>query len=177
MKFYFLHIFPLFFVSCEQTAPVFKKQTLYEVGSSVVSIEPTGETVSLALAGYSSPPLGRFTITWDDKGALEAIAMCSVDEAIYIASTGGDIFLVDTEELQKNKKAGSLQHVKFLAGDHRKIYAVTKDNFLLQRSVRKQGEEWQRIGYNNGDTYTTTPLPKISGKRCQNAGIFPGHPS
>jgi hypothetical protein len=225
MKSHFLLILSLLLVSC--------KQTVYEVGSSVVSIEPTGETVSVSLAGYAAPPLGRFSITWDDKGVLEAIAMCSVDEVIYIASPNGDIYLIDTEELQKNKKAGSLPHVKFLAGlngllyaidnkgslltgnpktglewkqisaiqgvtaftgsgenlyvstiegkllmgtvneetinwipigkgpdiislagDHQRIYAVTKDNFLLQRSVRKQDDDWQRIGYNNGATYT-----------------------
>lgn len=209
------------------------KQTTYEVGSSIVSIEPTGETVSVSLAGYAAPPLGRFSITWDDKGKLEAIAMCNVDEAIYIATHNGDIFLVDTEELQKNKKIGSLPHLKFLAGlngllyaidsrgnllsgspgsgleweqistiqgvtaftgsgenlyvttregqllrgtimegsphwvpagdgtgiislagDTGRLYAVTKDNILLQRDVKKEKGEWQRIGYRNEATYT-----------------------
>ena len=229
MKPYYLLALSFLLASCN----LLQKQTLYEVGSSVVSLEPTGETVSLGLAGYAAPSLGRFSITWDDKGTLEAIAMCSVDEIIYIATPKGDIFSVDTEDLHHNKKIGNLPQVKFLAGlkdllyaiDHRgnlfvgnpktnlewkqissiqgvtaftgsaenlylsttkgdllkgtvnaetirwstigtgvdiitlasdelRIYAVTSDNFLLQRSTKKENDDWQRIGYNNGATYT-----------------------
>ena len=225
MKSYYLLILSFFLLSCNQN--------LYEVGSSVVSIEPTGETVSLGLAGYGAPALGRFSITWDDKGALKAIAICTVDETIYIATPDGDIFSVDTEDLQNNKKIGSFSGLKLMAGlkgllyaidqkgnlfvgnpktqlewkqissvqgataftgsaenlylfttenellkgrvnaetinwevagkgvdiislasDAQRIYAVTGDNFLLQRSIEKENGDWQRIGYNNGATYT-----------------------
>ncbi len=146
MKSCYLLILSFFLASCHQN--------LYEVGSSVVSIEPTGETVSISLAGYSSPSLGRFTITWDDKGVLEAIAMCSLDEAIYIASPVGDIFLVDTEDLQKNKKAGSLQHIKFLAGLNGLLYALDKEGNLLA-SNPKDDLRWKRIGSVQGVTAFT----------------------
>ncbi len=225
MKSYFLIPILFIIVSCQQA--------VYEVGSSTISIEPTGETVSLGLAGYASPLLGRFTITWDDKGKLDAITMGCVDNNIYMATANGDISLLDIDNPLKIKKIGTLRQVKFLAGigsqlyaidnsgnllvcnpkenaqwkqagtiqgvtaftasnehlylsttkdelligtinggtvtwknigkapniismagDDQRIYAVTKDNFLLQRPVKLIGKEWQRIGYNNGETYT-----------------------
>ncbi|WP_298652124.1 hypothetical protein [uncultured Proteiniphilum sp.] len=154
MKSYYLLILSLFLASCKQSMHVSNQQTLYEVGSSVVSIEPTGETVSLGLAGYGAPPLGRFTITWDDKGVLEGIAMCNVDEAIYAATPNGDIYLIDTEELQKNKKVGSLPDVKFMAGLNGLLYAVDNEGNLWV-SNPKSGLRWKRIGSVQGVTAFT----------------------
>lgn len=156
MKPHFLLILSLSFAlaSCKPSLHVSNKQTLYEVGSSVVSIEPIGETVSLGLAGYAAPPLGRFTITWDDKGAMETIAICNVDETIYIASPNGDIYLIDTEELQKNKKIGGLKGVKFLAGLNGSLYAIdNKDNLLVGNP--KNDLQWKRIGMVQGVTAFT----------------------
>ncbi len=136
MKSYYLLILSFLLASCHQN--------LYEVGSSVVSIEPTGETVSLGLAGYGAPALGRFSITWDDKGVLEAIAMCSVDETIYIATPNGDIFSVDTENLQKNEKIGSLPHVKLLAGLKGLLYAIDQKGNLFVGNPKVQ-LEWKQI--------------------------------
>lgn len=146
MKSHFLLFLSFLLASCHQN--------LYEVGSSVVSIEPTGETVSLGLAGYGAPALGRFSITWDDKGVLEAIAMCNVDEAIYIASSGGDIFLVNTEELQKNKKIGSLPHVKLLAGLKGLLYAIDQKGNLFVGNPKVQ-LEWKQISSVQGATAFT----------------------
>jgi len=136
MKSYYLLILSFLLASCHQN--------LYEVGSSVVSIEPTGETVSLGLAGYGAPAFGRFSITWDDKGVLEAIAMCSVDETIYIAAPNGDIFSVDTENLQKNEKIGSLPHVKLLAGLKGLLYAIDQKGNLFVGNPKVQ-LEWKQI--------------------------------
>ncbi len=146
MKFYFLSILSLLIISC--------KQTVYEVGSSTVSIEPTGETVSLGLAGYAGPPLGRFTITWDDKGVLEAIAICSVDNTIYMATNNGDIYLVEADDLQKNKKVGSFPHVKFLAGLNGLLYVI--DNVGNLFAGNPKGElQWKPVGTIKGVTAFT----------------------
>ncbi|MFA7492405.1 MAG: hypothetical protein WCZ43_02685 [Proteiniphilum sp.] len=146
MKSYYLLILSFLLASCHQN--------LYEVGSSVVSLEPTGETVSLGLAGYGAPALGRFSITWDDKGVLEAIAMCSVDETIYIAAPNGDIFSVDTENLQKNEKIGSLPHVKLLAGLKGLLYAIDQKGNLFVGNPKVQ-LEWKQISSVQGATAFT----------------------
>lgn len=146
MKSYYLLILSFFLASCNQN--------LYEVGSSVVSLEPTGETVSLGLAGYGAPALGRFSITWDDKGVLEAIAMCSVDETIYIAAPNGDIFSVNTENLQKNEKIGSLPHVKLLAGLKGLLYAIDQKGNLFVGNPKVQ-LEWKQISSVQGATAFT----------------------
>lgn len=146
MKSYYLLILSFLLASCHQN--------LYEVGSSVVSIEPTGETVSLGLAGYGAPAFGRFSITWDDKGVLEAIAMCSVDETIYIAAPNGDIFSVDTENLQKNEKIGSLPHVKLLAGLKGLLYAIDQKGNLFVGNPKVQ-LEWKQISSVQGATAFT----------------------
>lgn len=154
MKIYFFLILSLFFVSCKQSLHFSNKQMLYEVGSSIVSIEPTGETVSLGLAGYASPPLGRFTITWDDKGDLDAIAICNVNEKIYFALPNGDIYLIDKEELRKNNKVGSLKGVKFLAGLNEYLYAIDYKNNMFVAKPEKE-LQWKLIGSLQGVTAFT----------------------
>ncbi|MDR2039971.1 MAG: hypothetical protein LBQ60_18775 [Bacteroidales bacterium] len=146
MKSYFLFIIFFCVVSC--------KQNVYEVGSSVVSIEPGEETVSLSLAGYAGPSLGRFTITWDDKGKLEATAMCHADNTTYIATANGDIYLIEPENLQNNKKVGTLQHVKFLAGLNGLLFAIdNRDNLLVGNP--KSELQWKQAGMVQGVTAFT----------------------
>ncbi len=146
MKSYYLLILSFFLASCNQN--------LYEVGSSVVSIEPTGETVSISLAGYAAPAMGRFSITWDDKGALDAIALCSLDEALYIAAPNGDIILVDSEDLQKNKKIGSIPSIKFLAGLNGLLYAIdSKGNLLVSNPMTEL--KWEQVSNIQGVTALT----------------------
>ena len=79
-------VFTLFLISC---------QTKYDVGFSNVSIEPTDETVSLTLAGFASPYLGRFTLAWDHEGALpDVIAITQLKEEIYLIKRNGDLSII-----------------------------------------------------------------------------------
>ena len=110
--------FVLLFVSC---------QTKYDVGFSTVSIEPTDETVSLSLAGYALPYLGRFSLTWDEAGDFP-------DGIVTTQSMKDDIIS--------------------LTCDSQRQYALTSNGWLMQRPLGKKDAEWQRIGYNNGNTYT-----------------------
>ncbi|MDR1667420.1 MAG: hypothetical protein LBS03_07005 [Bacteroidales bacterium] len=71
-------------------------QTVYQVGTSVVSLEPTDETVSLALAGYAVPYRGRFSITWEDKGLFEDITdMADVAGKLYLLDKNGKLSVWD----------------------------------------------------------------------------------
>ncbi len=118
------------FVSCT---------TLYEVGTSSVSIEPTDETVSIALAGYAGPPQGRFSLTWEDMGLIDTITgMADIKEQFK-----------KTEKFPKGKE---FEKIISQTCDENKCYALTTDHFLLERDLTSSGD-WKRIGYNNKETY------------------------
>jgi hypothetical protein len=209
-------------VSCSQT---------YEVGTSVASIEPSDETVSLALAGYANPSPGRFTLTWEDRGELQnvngmacvqdrmyvlrkgelavveeagplavqpvgktpqliALAACkgtlyglsakgvvlangqpengswkqvgtvrnataitASDENLYVTAGGALLEGRFSGEGIRWQTVGKAENVVSLACDGEKLYAVTADHYLLQRHLNRTND-WARIGYNNGETYT-----------------------
>lgn len=109
---------------------------IYQVGTSVVSIEPTDETVSLTLAGYAAPPLGRFSLIWEDKGLIADIAEFEEIKNIL---------------LHKKEKPNT-ENIISKTQDNKRYYAVTSDNILLQRDINTT-KDWQRIGYDNKETY------------------------
>jgi len=134
MKYYLSSlVLVLFFASC---------QTKYDVGFSIVSIEPTDETVSLTLAGYAAPYLGRFTLTWDlVEGALpDVIAMTQLKEEVCLIERNGEI--------------GQADNIISLTCDSQRLYAATSNGWLLQRPLKRKDAEWLRMGYNNENTYT-----------------------
>lgn len=207
----------------------------YRVGMSVVSIEPTDETISLTLAGYAGPYLGRFTLAWDDMGLFgkmnslavagddlyvisdkkellhvadmhfsspglimasvpvrciaglkdrlygvtssgelllchpqaakpewenvgmtEAVtAITSSDECLYITTEKGGWLsgsISGDEIIWENR--GKMENVCSMACDGNRLYALTDENVLYQCELGGGTEEWLRIGYNNGDSYT-----------------------
>ncbi len=114
-------------------------QTRYEVGVSSVSIEPTEETVSLTLAGYASPSLGRFTLTWEEANDMpDGISVKQSKEAF---------------QGLEGKPIGKDKTIISLTDDSHHLYALTSNGWLMQRPLNQNDAEWLRIGYNNGDTY------------------------
>ena len=109
----------LFFVSC---------QTKYDVGISKVSIEPTDETVSLTLAGYASPYLGRFTLTWEDQGDLQnVLAMTQLQEEIYFVDGKGEFSVVTNADPGNVRKLGYAGNIKYLAGYKESLFGLAAD--------------------------------------------------
>ena len=110
-------------------------QTKFDVGLSTVSIEPTDEIVSLTLAGYAAPYLGRFSLTWETVDALP----------------DGVVF---AEKNWTQTDIGDANEIISLTCDARNQYAATSNGWLMQRPLNRKGAEWVRMGYNNGETYT-----------------------
>lgn len=223
-----LCLLSLFMVACESD---------YKVGIASVDIMPTDETVSVALAGYAGPYTGRFSLTWEDKGAYgELISVTSLQDRIYsinknrelitaesedaeltkviahsvpvgqIAgwdnhlygiSDEGDLYVCDPttpQPIQWNKLSstektnaftsfnrhlyiathkgellqgelsdtkqinwtcvGNAKDIISMTSDQNRLYAVSADNILYQANKNASGMKWEKIGYNNADTYT-----------------------
>jgi len=138
MRFFLSGLFfsaALLFASC---------QTTYDVGFSSVSIEPTDETVSLTLAGYASPYLGRFTLTWEEV----------IDRPSVIHSTMTEAESKEAIRDLEQTDLGDGHVIISLTRDAEKWYALTSKGWLMQRALHAKEADWLRIGYNNGDTYT-----------------------
>lgn len=99
----------------------------YWVGSSSVSIDPTDETISLALAGYASPWDGRFSLTWE-----------KVDSGTIVSEK----YLINEWDT--------------ITFDEHWIYSVDEKGSLFKNN-RDGSNTRALIGYNNGETYTIVP--------------------
>jgi hypothetical protein len=130
--------FALFFASC---------QTKYDVGFSNVSIEPTDETVSLALSGYASPYLGRFTLTWDDVDALpDVVAMTQLNGEIYLVRRNGELSVIKSLDPLTVRNVGDAGRIKYLAGYKELLYGVTGNGVILTCN-HAQNLQWEKVGY------------------------------
>lgn len=121
-------------------------QSGYKVGSSVVSIEPTGETVSLSLAGFAVPYEGRFTLGWDEIGATEKLSCFAVvDGQFYGFNPEGNMVTFGKETIGEGKKLESSLSMKLLAGYGSQLYGITTDGGLYVTSPAEESSEWKRI--------------------------------
>ena len=127
----------LFFVSCQRK---------YEVGFSRVSIEPTDETVSLALTGYGNPYLGRFTLTWDEQGELPDVSsMTLLNEDLYLLGRKGELSIINNLDSLTVKKMGNVGKIKYMAGYKGLLYGITQQGEILTCDPA-QSLQWEKVG-------------------------------
>lgn len=120
-------------------------QTKYDVGISSVSIEPTDETVSLTLAGFAAPYLGRFTLTWENEGELEAIAMTQLKDEIFILAKDGTLSTMKNTDRPNLRKTGVASGMKYLAGLKEFLYGFMANGELwVCRPDTKL--DWEKLG-------------------------------
>ncbi|MDR2139375.1 MAG: hypothetical protein LBP50_07495 [Tannerella sp.] len=123
-------------VSCSQT---------YDVGTAAVSIEPSDETVSLALAGYANPPLGRFTIAWEDRGALHQVnAMACVRDRMYVLSDDGLAVVEETVPLTLGA-VGKAPRFISLTACNGILYGLSAGGAILANGQPESGA-WKQVG-------------------------------
>ena len=121
-------------------------QTKYDVGVSKVSIEPTDETVSLTLAGYADPYLGRFTLAWDNQGALpDVIAMTQLKEEIYLIKRNGELSTIKNGDPKTVRKIGDAGKIKYLSGYRDFLYGIA-DNGEIWSCNPTQNLQWEKAG-------------------------------
>ncbi|MDR1718830.1 MAG: hypothetical protein LBR67_01740 [Dysgonamonadaceae bacterium] len=126
--------------------------TTYQVGTSSVSIEPTDETISLALAGYAGPALGRFTITWDDLGLLpDAVTLASIDDQLYFANSKGEYATLQNDDPNTAQPAGKVPRILSAVFFHDRLYAITPDGNVLA-TADPSAKEWANVGRLDGAT-------------------------
>lgn len=121
-------------------------QSSYKVGSSVVSIEPMGETVSLTLAGFAAPYEGRFTLGWEEQGATDNLSnFTAVGEQFYGVTAQGGLVVFDRQPVGKAKNIVSDLPVKLLAGHGNSLYGITDDGSLYVTEPAGEKIEWKKL--------------------------------
>jgi hypothetical protein len=121
-------------------------QSEYRVGSSVVNIEPTNETVSLTLAGFAVPYEGRFTLGWEEQGGTDFLLnFTAVGEQFYGVNTHEELVVFDRQTIGKVKTIGSNLSVKFLAGHGNSLYGITAEGDLYVTQPVGEKVEWNKL--------------------------------
>lgn len=121
-------------------------QNAYKVGTSVVSIEPTGETVSLTLAGFAAPYEGRFTLGWEEQGATDYLSdFTTVGEQFYGINAQGVLVTFERQPVGEAKAIGSNFPVKLLAGHGNLLYGITAEGGLYVTKPTGEKIEWEKL--------------------------------
>ncbi|MGI6046853.1 MAG: hypothetical protein ACOYEG_02400 [Petrimonas sp.] len=137
-------------------------QSSYKVGRSVVSIEPTGETVSLTLAGYSLPTEGRFTLGWDELGTTGQLAnFTALDGLFYAVDPKGKLFSFTKESVGEWKSVESTLPMKLLAGHAGQLYGITARGDLYVTALSDTGLKWKKLSLVKGATAFTSSGEKL----------------
>ena len=118
----------------------------YEIGTSVVSIEPTDETVSLALAGFAAPYEGRFTLGWEAQGETDFFSdFTALGEQFYAINEKGGLFTFTQKPVEKTKAIASDIPVKLIAGHGNSLYGITGKGDLYVSKTIGEKVEWKKI--------------------------------
>ncbi|HHU25618.1 MAG TPA: hypothetical protein GXZ56_03240 [Bacteroidales bacterium] len=137
-------------------------QSGYKVGRSVVSIEPTGETVSLTLAGFSLPTAGRFTLGWDELGTTGQLAnFTALDGRFYAVDPQGKLFTFTKESVGEWKSVESSLSMKLLAGHAGQLYGITAQGDLYSAPPADTGLAWKKLSPVKGATAFTSSGEKL----------------
>lgn len=147
-------------------------QSLYQAGTSRVSIEPDRSVISLALGGYAAPPEGRFTLQWKAVGqAMEAAALGGHEGRLYIIRDNNLLWKNAAEKSSSWKSAGSNEIIKSIAGINKKLYALTPNGALLE--ANHEGDiEWKQAGFINSSVKTMTGLGNFLFAANENGSIW-----
>lgn len=140
MKPYFLLFICFLIVSC--------KQSVYEIGTSVVGIEPTGETISLTLAGFAAPIEGRFTLGWEEQGKMEDLTdFTGMDDYFYGITKTGKLIVFTTKNFAEPKTIETNLPVKFLAGHGNVLYGINTNGDLHIAQLGGNTIAWMKISH------------------------------
>lgn len=134
----------------------------YKVGSSVVSIEPTDETVSLTLAGFAAPYEGRFTLGWQELGEIGDLSdLTAVGNQFYGIDDLGKILVFDRQSIGKPRTIDSNLPLKFLAAYENSIYGITKDGDLVVGTPDQEKIKWEKLSHIDDATSFTSSGEKL----------------
>ncbi|RNC65738.1 hypothetical protein [Proteiniphilum sp. X52] len=121
-------------------------QDSYKVGSAVVSIEPTDETVSLTLAGFAAPYEGRFTLGWQKQGETGHLSeFTALGEQFYGINDLGEMVIFDRQPVGKAKVIASNLPVKLLAGHGSSLYGITSGGDLVVANPDQKKLNWEKL--------------------------------
>lgn len=121
-------------------------QSVYQIGTSKVSIEPDQSLISLHLGGYGGPRDGRFSLEWINKGTVpEVTAMGGLTDKLYIVSNSDLLWMKPAENNSAWKKEGKAENIKSIAGFNGKLYALANNGEVLETKVQG-GIRWKKIG-------------------------------
>ena len=118
----------------------------YEVGTSVVSIEPADETVSLTLAGFAAPYEGRFTLGWEARGTTDYFSdFTAIGEQFYGVNEKGTLVTFTQKPVGKAKAIASDIPVKLIAGHGNSLYGITGKGDLYVSTTMGDKIEWKKL--------------------------------
>ncbi|PIF47709.1 hypothetical protein CLU96_4778 [Chryseobacterium sp. 52] len=134
----------------------------YSVGFSKESINPNSGILSSSLAGFGDPKQGRFSIGFQEMGiAQNAVAMCSSDTKLYIATSDNKLWQADINSSTPNWVfIGMAYYVTAITYGNGKIYGTDKNNILWMRDAGENDSTWTNIGF----AYETTGLTFLNNK-------------
>ncbi|WP_159063557.1 hypothetical protein [Parabacteroides bouchesdurhonensis] len=99
--------------------------------------------------------LDKVAKEWEFVQTVNAKFITSSNGNLYISDTQGMLYKGNiSEENIHWTKVGSTPPAIDMTSDKNRLYVLTEDTVLYQRSLDKADECWQRIGYKNNDTYT-----------------------
>ncbi len=120
-------------------------QSSYLVGTSQVSIEPAESLISLNMTGYGFPRDGRFTLQWENRGAVpEVKAMGGLNGKLYIVTKGDLMERNPSENGATWEKAGKAENIRSIAGFQNELYALNNNGRLLKSKIRG-GIKWELV--------------------------------
>lgn len=120
----------------------------YFVGFSKESINPNSTILSSPLAGFGDPRQGRFSINFQEMGvAQNAVAMCSSDTKLYMATSDNKLWQADINSSAPNWVfMGMAYYVTALTYGNGKLYGTDKNNKLWMRDAIENDNPWISIG-------------------------------
>ena len=117
----------------------------YEVGTSSVSLEPTEETVSVALAGYASPWEGRFSLTWDCLGENTLLSVTAYKDSVVILDRNKMLYYGDKKQLRPVRKIDLTPSVRQISFCEGYLYGVTINNQLIRMLLEDDVPVWEDV--------------------------------
>lgn len=121
-------------------------QGVYRVGFSSVSLEPDGQFVSLALAGYAAPWEGRFTLQWKEQGAIPTYIGIAAGENHLCYVDGHSLFRRGPTDASGWEKIGEATGIRHISAAGNTIYGLTYDGELKKGDLSKKRFRWKDIG-------------------------------
>ncbi len=141
---------------------LFSCKSGFEVGSSVVSIEPTDETVSLALAGFAVPYEGRFTLGWEAQGETDFFSdFTALGEQFYAIDERGGLFTFTQNPVGKAKTIASDTPLKLITAHANSLYGITGKGELYVSKAIGEKIEWEKISSVEGAKACTSSGEKL----------------